>query len=33
MNKSQVQVKGVHIYREALGLGCLVGWAGLAQNT
>jgi hypothetical protein len=28
MNKTQVQVKGVRIYREALGLGCLVGWAG-----
>jgi hypothetical protein len=25
MNKRQVQVKGIYIYREALGLGFLVG--------
>jgi hypothetical protein len=36
MDKSQVQVKGVHIYRGALGLGFQMGqtgWNGLGPKS
>jgi hypothetical protein len=33
VQNSQGQGRGIHIYRETLGLGFQMGWVGLAQNT